>query len=229
MREVCPVLLTRTVAVCASAGADQRSAPPSASRAKLAARRNGAGRAEGTAPGPAWGRSARSIHARAAFPLRRSTSFQQVRRVQLIHPVTRSGCRCDRSHTTASSCAHGHERTTGRWTGLSAFCCCLHMGPLGAGGLSARLACMPQARARNGLVGASGSGDREGGEIGGRAAWMSFTPSGRRPQRRRHWRRRLYGGQRPVGPGAFQRHCRRQHNVSAIFVRHLSKSGGTLG
>ena len=65
------MLLIRTVAVCASAGADQRSVPPSASRAKLTARRNGAGRAEGTAPGPAWGRSARSIHARAASPARK--------------------------------------------------------------------------------------------------------------------------------------------------------------
>ena len=83
---VCPVLLIRTVAVCASAGADQRSAPPSASRAKLTACRNEAGRAEGTEPGPAWSWSARGIHARGASPASSSGSDARRRDAIMTYP-----------------------------------------------------------------------------------------------------------------------------------------------
>ena len=72
--------MTRTIAVCASAGADQRTTPPSARaktrarRANLIARRDGAGHAAaGTARGSGWARNCdpRGIHGRAAFVRRR--------------------------------------------------------------------------------------------------------------------------------------------------------------
>ena len=74
---------------CAWAGDDHRSTPPSAnaSRARVTARRNGAGRAGGTARGLPWGRSAPGAPAQAAFALRGPTLLTKTDRFHLFLSV----------------------------------------------------------------------------------------------------------------------------------------------
>ena len=115
--------------------------------------------------------------------LRRSTAFTRSDKFICSLRLSQSGCRCDRSHTTASPARlamNGLPRG-----GLALGITGLRLLPPDGCARRRRTggrACMRQARARKWAGGSAGIRGLVGGEIGGRVAWMSFPSSGRRPR-----------------------------------------------